>query len=187
MFYENFLALCSQRGVSPSRAAEEAGLSKATVSAWKRTPDVQPSAAAVEKLCAYFGVEPCELRLSIPPHLPPEEGAFYQRFVALCRSRGVSPSRAAEDAGLSKSAVSKWKREPDSVPSGTVLGKLSAYFGVPTSTLLGEKAPTPQQPGDEAIKFALFGGSGEITQEMFDEVRSFAKFVLEREQRKKES
>lgn len=187
MFYEIFLDLCSRRGVSPSRAAEEAGLSKATVSAWKRTPDVQPSAAAIEKLCAYFGVEPADLLISTPPKMAPVEGAFYQRFVALCRSRGVSPSRAAEDAGLSKSAVSKWKREPDSVPSGTVLAKLSAYFGVPASTLLGEETPTPQQPGDEALKFALFGGSGEITQEMFDEVRSFAKFVLEREQRKKGS
>ncbi len=193
MFYEKFLDLCSQRGVSPSRAAENAGLSKATVSAWKRNPDVHPSSSVIEKLCAYFDVppqallDPAKVPAALASTSASGDGGFYRRFAALCRSRGISPSRAAENAGLSKATVSKWKREPDSVPSGTVLGKLSAYFGVPASTLLGE-TPSAQQPvGDEALKFALFGGSGEITQEMFDEVRSFAQFVLEREQKKKGS
>lgn len=109
---------------------------------------------------------------------------FYENFVALCKSRGESPSRAAQNAGISKSAVSKWKREPDTVPSGTVLAKLSAYFGLPTSQILGEPAPAPQAD-DEALKFALFGGREDITPEMFEEVRSFAQFILAREDRKK--
>ena len=97
----------------------------------------------------------------------------------------MSPSRAALAAGVSKSAVSKWKREPDAVPSGTVLAKLAAYFGIPASELLGEtKTPSPKV-SDEDIKFALFGGSGNITQEMYDEVRSFAAFVKEREANKR--
>ena len=108
---------------------------------------------------------------------------FYENFVALCKSRGESPSRAAQNAGISKSAVSKWKREPDTVPSGTVLAKLSAYFGLPTSQILGEPAPAPQAD-DETLKFALFGGAQDITPEMFEEVRSFARFVLEREKNK---
>ena len=50
---------------------------------------------------------------------------FYDRFVMLCESRGVSPSRAAIDAGLSKSTVTKWKRSPDARPTGTVIEKLT--------------------------------------------------------------
>lgn len=109
---------------------------------------------------------------------------FYDNFAALCKARGETPSRAAINAGLSKSAVSKWKREPDTAPSGAVLSKLSAYFGVPTSQLLGEQPPAPPAADEEALKFALFGGSGDITPEMFEEVRSFARFVLERERKK---
>ena len=182
MFYENFVALCQARGESPSRVAQNAGLSRAAASSWKQNPSARPTAAALEKLAAYLGVSPADL-LEDAPHPAPQPSGFYPHFCALCRSRGVSPSRAAEDAGISKSAVSKWKREPDTVPSGTVLAKLSAYFGLPTSQILGEPpAPTPT---DEALKFALFGGAQDITPEMFEEVRSFAHFVLEREQKKK--
>lgn len=38
---------------------------------------------------------------------------------------------------------------------------------------------------DEDIKFALFGGKGEITDDMLDEVRTFAEFVRQREEAKK--
>lgn len=180
MFYENYIALCQARGVSPSKAAQDAGISKTAVTGWKQNPTHQPSPAALEKLCNYFGVRP-EALLG---DLKPAEN-FYDHYVALCRSRGVSPSRAAEDAGLSKSAVSKWKREPEAVPSGAVLGKLAAYFGIPTSQLLGEEPGVSTQPADEAIRFALFGGREDITPAMYEEVRSFARFVMEREDRKK--
>ena len=178
MFYDNFVALCKARGESPSRAALNAGLSKAAVTQWKQNPDARPSAAMLSKLSAYFGVPVERLLDDAPP-----ARSFYDRFASLCRSRGVSPSRAAEDAGLSKSAVSKWKREPEAIPSGTVLSKLSAYFGIPASQLL-DGAPAAPAADDEALKFALFGGSENITPEMFEEVRSFARFVMERERNK---
>ena len=110
---------------------------------------------------------------------------FYDRFVMLCESRGVSPSRAAIDAGLSKSTVTKWKRSPDARPTGNVIDKLTRYFGISVAELLGEEEPqTPKISGDD-LKFALFGGSGDITDEMYNEVLSFAAFVKEREAAKK--
>lgn len=39
---------------------------------------------------------------------------------------------------------------------------------------------------DKELKFALFGGSEEITDEMYEEVLQFAHFVKEREARKKQ-
>lgn len=50
-----------------------------------------------------------------------------------------------------------------------------------------EKAPTggERKVTDEDIKFALFGGDGEITDAMYDEVRQFAAFVKNREAQKK--
>jgi transcriptional regulator with XRE-family HTH domain len=64
---------------------------------------------------------------------------FYDKYVQLCKRRGVSPSAAAIEAGLSKSLVTKWKANKVDVPSPDVLKKLSAYFGVPVSELLGEE------------------------------------------------
>ena len=109
---------------------------------------------------------------------------FYDRFAALCKSRGVSPPRAAEDAGLSKSTVTKWKRTPDARPTGTVIEKLTKYFGLSVAELLGEEEAPPAPAGEEAVKFALFGGSGDITDEMYQEVLSFAAYVKEREKGK---
>lgn len=224
MFYDRFVALCAQRGESPSRAAQNAGVSKAAVSRWKQNPDAFPSGAAVGKLSAYFGVSVTELlgeapeeqsaqtpekadRHTVPAPLNPNSPAaqgktlaqaqaeenredalpenVYDRFARISRLHGMSPSRAAQNAGVSKATVSKWKQDPDTWPSGAVLAKLSAYFGITTSELLGEQEPESPQTSDEAIKFALFGGSEDITPEMFDEVRSFAAFVKEREAKKR--
>ena len=112
---------------------------------------------------------------------------FYDRFVELCKQKGVTPSRAAIDAGLSKSTVTKWKNEPDSKPTGNVIAKLTQYFGISISTLL--EGPSEDEdlrvPTDSEIKFALFGGQSYVTDAMYDEVRSFAQFVMQREAAKR--
>ena len=114
-----------------------------------------------------------------------EEGVivFYEKFVQLCAQRGISPSKAATEAGLSKSTVTKWKNAPNATPTGAAIQKLTEYFGITVSELLGEE--TKNAPADEGkrtvtdddIKFALFGGDGDVTDEMYAEVRSFAAFV----------
>ncbi len=50
----------------------------------------------------------------------------------------------------------------------------------------GEGRP-PKEARTEELKFALFGGSEDITDEMYEEVLQFAHFVKEREARKKAS
>lgn len=64
---------------------------------------------------------------------------FYDRYAQLCKMRGISKSAAAVEAGVSKSLVTKWKTNSVDVPSPDVLKKLSNYFGMPVSELLGEE------------------------------------------------
>ena len=64
---------------------------------------------------------------------------FYDKFVYLCKQKGVAPSRAATDAGISRSLVTKWRTTNVKIPSPEVLEKLSKYFGIPVSELLDEK------------------------------------------------
>ena len=112
---------------------------------------------------------------------------FFDRFQALCAEKGVSVYRACMDIGLNRSAVAKWKA--GGKPNGTTAGKLADYFGVSTDYLLGQtsqRPPVHAGPTDEEIKFALFGGSGDITDAMYDEVKKFAAFLKQREAEKKE-
>ena len=114
---------------------------------------------------------------------------FFNRFRALCEQNHVSVYRACTDIGLNRSAVAKWKN--GGKPNGSTAAKLAEYFGVTTDYLLGqseESAPAEKTRlvSDEEIKFALFGGDGEITDAMYDEVKQFAAFIKQREAGKKE-
>ena len=64
---------------------------------------------------------------------------FYDKYAQLCKQKGVSKSAAALAAGFSKSLVTKWKDNQVETPSAEVLEKLSAYFNIPISELLGEE------------------------------------------------
>jgi transcriptional regulator with XRE-family HTH domain len=63
---------------------------------------------------------------------------FYKNFIAICKSRGISPSIAAEECGFSRSAVTRWKSGTD--PRDTVLCSLADYFNVPVELLTQEGA-----------------------------------------------
>ena len=110
---------------------------------------------------------------------------FFNRFKALCDERNVSVYRACTDIGLNRSAVAKWK--DGGKPNGTTAARLAEYFGVTTDYLLGQsedRTPARPQVSDADIKFALFGGDGEITDEMYEEVKRFAAFIKERDGRR---
>lgn len=75
---------------------------------------------------------------------------FYDKYAQLCKQRGISVSAAASGAGLSKSLVTKWKLNKVDVPSPEVLKKLSIYFNMPVSELLGENEK-PTIPEDDGL------------------------------------
>lgn len=123
---------------------------------------------------------------------------FYDKFIFLCSQKGVLPTRAAIEAGISKSLVTKWKSSGVQVPSPDVLRKLSVYFGVPISELLNEDSDysdsssnnekTPTENGEREIskddlKFALWGDSSEIDDADLDDVLRYAAFIKERKQK----
>ena len=108
---------------------------------------------------------------------------FFNRFKELCDRKNISVYRACTDIGLNRAAVAKWKN--GGKPNGNTAAKLAEYFEVTTDYLLGlSEDKTPAEPprviSDEEIKFALFGGDGEITDAMFEEVKQFAAFVKQR-------
>lgn len=116
---------------------------------------------------------------------------FYDVYLSLCKRSNKKPSVVAAELGINKSNVSNWKNN-GYTPRGEALQKIADYFGVTTDYLLTgeetEKAPTQEGErniSDDDIKFALFGGDGEITDAMYEEVKRFAQMVKLREEAEK--
>ena len=117
---------------------------------------------------------------------------LYDRITELCKAKGVSGSRMCLDLGLSKSTLSDIKSGRKKGISTSTAQKMASYLGVSVDYLLGEeekeKAPTvsgERSVSDDEIKFALFGGDGEITDAMYQEVKEFAALIKLREAMKK--
>lgn len=113
---------------------------------------------------------------------------FFDKFLNLCKQKGVSPSGAAIAMGINKATVSNWKKKceqgEDIKPSTEILDKISNYFDISIDYLISDAERSSIT--DDDIKFALFGGEKEITDEMYEEVKSFAQFVKEKYGNKKE-
>ena len=75
---------------------------------------------------------------------------FYTNYLALCLKVGKAPSNVAKELGISKSAVSKWKK--GGTPSDATLFKLSQYFNCSIEDLKKDenKKSLATQQDDEA-------------------------------------
>ena len=116
---------------------------------------------------------------------------LYKNIIALCEQRGIKGGKMCTDLGISKGLLTDLKMGRRTGVSAVTAQKIADYFGVSVGYLLGsktEKAPASdgkRTVSDDDIKFALFGGDGEITDEMYDEVRRFAAYIKQREADKK--
>ncbi len=55
MFYDLYIELCEKKNVTPTRAAVEMGISKATPTTWKKR-GLTPQGETLNKISNYFGV-----------------------------------------------------------------------------------------------------------------------------------
>ena len=108
---------------------------------------------------------------------------FYDKYAQICKRKGISMSAAAVEAGLSKSLVTKWKTNKVEVPSPDVLKKLSAYFGMPVSELLGEeqkeKPTIPEDDGLSEKRKALIEFAKSVPEEKADLVLKVIQSIVE--------
>ena len=62
-FYDNYIALCNKAGKSPSAVALEIGLTKPTITRWKKGST--PTDATIRRVADYFDVPVPELKGSL--------------------------------------------------------------------------------------------------------------------------
>ena len=100
------------------------------------------------------------------------------------KSLGLTQRQLADRLGVSNTSVSNWEKGL-SRPDADMIQKLCAQLHLQANDFYGTTempAENHRRPvNDEDIKFALFGGDGEITDAMFDEVKRFAAFLKQRE------
>ena len=101
----------------------------------------------------------------------------------LCRQRKIPVSQLERACGFSNGYLNP--RKLTRLPYDRAQAA-AAYLGVSVEEVLtGEKKSAPETGSapkvtDEDIKFALFGGDGEITDEMYEEVKKFASYLKHR-------
>lgn len=104
---------------------------------------------------------------------------FYERFCHICEEKGLKPTRVVTDLHLSSGNMTNWKR--GRVPKTEVAIRIAEYLGVSVDYLLANESSTNTSVTEDDIKFALFDGAENITDEMYEEVKRFAEFVKQRE------
>lgn len=116
---------------------------------------------------------------------------FYNRFLDLCRTRGITPSRAADEIGINRSSVTSWKNN-GYTPQGDNLNKVARYFDVSTDYLLGKtdnkKAPATEgerEIGYDDFTYAFFDESKELTDENKQKLLEMARFFKQQQDKEK--
>lgn len=110
---------------------------------------------------------------------------MYKKIDELLAQKGISGAKMSADLGMSRSFMTELRKGRAKSVKIETAQKIADYFGVSLGELLGEEtAPQGRTISDADIKFALFGGDGEITDEMYKEVREFAQYVKHRERNK---
>lgn len=133
MFYDHFLKLCYDRDMAPTAVIKAIGLSKSNVTYWKN--GAVPSTRNLQKLADYFNIPLYHLLEARESSEGSTAQSFCDRFLALCKTCGKTPSAVLKEIGLTRMNASLWKK--GSMPSSTNLQKLADYFSVPTDYLLG--------------------------------------------------
>lgn len=74
---------------------------------------------------------------------------FYKRYLSLCADWGESPSGVADKLGISRSAVTKWKRGGN--PTDGNLQRIASFFGVSIEWLRDGTEPKKDTPAKPTI------------------------------------
>lgn len=98
---------------------------------------------------------------------------IYIRIEELCRKKGITVTDLCRECSIPRATLSDFKTGRIKSLSAMAVSKIAGFFSVSTDYLLGNK----QDDGLDALKVALFGGETEVTDEMWEEVKRYAKYI----------
>lgn len=113
---------------------------------------------------------------------------FYDMFCDLCAQKGVSPTRAALDMGMSKATPTTWKKK-GTTPQAAQLQKIADYFSVSVDSLLSGSATTSEPASTnpdilDEIDIAFYGDYKALDDEQKEILRDMARTMRRRREEK---
>jgi len=102
----------------------------------------------------------------------------YRRIDELCRKNKINVTALCKECGIPRASLSDYKMGRIKTLSAATLSKISEYFGVSVEYLMGGEIASVDE---QSLKVALFGGDGNVTDEMWNEVKRYALYIKERE------
>ena len=101
----------------------------------------------------------------------------YDLIEELCMKKGINITTLCKECKIPRSTMTDYKKGRIKSLSTDTLCKIADYFDVTVGYLCG--APMPAAT-EEALKTLLFGEGVVVTEEMWQEVKEYAKFVKEK-------
>lgn len=106
-----------------------------------------------------------------------ETAIIGERIKTLRKSNNLTQTEFGKLFGIGKTTVSSYETG-NSCPNDSIKLAICRFFNVTTDYLLGNSnEKTPSSVTEEDVKAALFNGSKDVTPEMWEEVKDFAKYV----------
>ena len=117
--------------------------------------------------------------------------ALAKNLKGIMKEYGITQKELALKLNVPKSTVSAWCRGIK-IPSTALVKELSRLFGIKKETLFQDEnidaggCLTVEECGisNEALKEALFGKNNSATDKQLEEVKSFARFIIQNDDSK---
>jgi len=165
MFYEIFKQLCKDRGISPSKASDEIGFSRGSVSYWKkkyeRGEDAKPDSYTAAKIADYFRVS-----------------------VDYLLGRTEDPIDYDQDG----EALAEIPLNYVEAANGDMKRARAIMLAADIDAQLEEQRKAGNlgrfSKSDAALVFALWGSTENIDEKDLEDVKRFAEFIKEKKENK---
>lgn len=196
---ENIRQLRIDRGYSQTKFANALNVTQGAVSQWEKgltSPDVNQLAT----IARLFNVSTDFLLFGTHPNFSAENRNVDYRLRALMSMRKIDYSVLSESTGIPTENLRHYCSGAYT-PEWSEILKLAKALDVSADYLLGRIDDPRRSPNiaeaeesaarhacqisEQDLKFALFDGDKDITDEQFEEVKQFAKAVLTRDRFKK--
>lgn len=119
---------------------------------------------------------------------------FEDRLTNLRKARNMTMREVASQLGISYTTYVGYEKN-EREPNSDVLIAIANYFNCSVDYLIGRDSGGANSTSpvrvenfnitEDIAKIALFGGDGEVTDDMWEEVKGFVDYIKNREKKKK--
>ncbi len=109
---------------------------------------------------------------------------LYSRIEELCRNKGITVTEMCRVCKIPRASLSDFKMGRKKSLSVDTLSKISDFFGISVDYLYGGESSVINE---QALKVGMFGGDGDVSDEMWNELKRYAQYLKERENENKQA